>query len=116
MDPLLIMALLLVMVPLIVAAIVIVPPYLGMYGTLYWMYLPEEDGAPHPLAGQATHYSSIVQQYQKLLDFWRESPEAGFIELAVPLFTPPLLGGCVSLFLLWRFYCYVRGIFRVDNL
>lgn len=106
----------LLLVPVILAAIVLIPPYIGMWVSLYWIYKPE-DGSEHPIGSFSFDYEPIIHQYFKVYDFWASGGEkAEQMDITLPLLLPPALGALVSLILLYQFVMYIRRLSCVDSI
>jgi hypothetical protein len=90
------------------AVALLVPFYIGIYMSLWWLYAPQDGGA-HPIAGQFWQMRWVMKHYQQLLDFWRlrDAP------IGLELFAPPIAGALLGLVCLYLFSRYVRSIFRL---
>lgn len=103
-----------VVLPLLLLAIVLIPPYLGIWSALYWLYDPGGSGR-NPMGGTLFYYKVITQQYQTVfLHWWEHKDQVDFLSHTLPLLLPPLIGISIALYLLYKLIQYIRGIFRVD--
>ena len=80
-----------ILVPMLLAAMLLVPPYLGMYGAAYIVYAPEQ--GINPLIGRVGDIFFIINTYDQLLAFWvAHITQLGFFSHALPIAGLPL--GC----------------------
>jgi hypothetical protein len=85
------------LVPLLLAAVLLLPPYLGMLSAVYIVYMPAQ-GA-HPLAGHFYDVFFVVNAYDQLLGYWSHNVmKLGFFEYALPI---ALLPAACTVFSIW---------------
>ena len=81
--------LLALLVPMLLAAVLVVPPYLGMFAATYIVYAPA-DGA-NPMTSQILNIFYIIDAYEQLLMHWfSHMTEMSFIHYTLPVVGLPL--------------------------
>ena len=85
-------------VPLLLAAVLLLPPYLGMFGATYLVYAPVEGVSP--IADKLLNVFYIIDAYERLLSHWlSHMGSVGFIDYTLPVVGLPLLCTIGSLWL-----------------
>ena len=113
MDPIMIMTIMVLLVPVVFFIITFMPFYIGVWASLYMLYAPD-GGGPNPVMAMKFEYSHVFAQYLKLYRHWQENG-ATVENMEVLLFGPPAIGALASLIFGYRFIVYLRNIFRVSD-
>lgn len=113
MDPMTLLTVLVLMVPIVGSLAFFAPIYAGMLTSLYLIYQPE-DQARNPVLDMKFKIGKVVDSYERLFDYWRLYGEAlSLHDFTLPLLVPPIVGTLVGLFFLYRFYLFCQNVFRL---
>jgi ABC-type glucose/galactose transport system permease subunit len=100
-----IVALLALLVPIVMMAILFIPPYVAALISLWMIY---GDTILH----KWDRFGLVVSTFQKLYRQWETAPSATVTNFFVPVFGPLIVGCLISAWLMWRFMRYVRNVFE----
>lgn len=85
-------------VPILLAFILMVPPYLGMYAASYLIYIAPDQA--NPLAGRILEVFYIFDVYSSLLRYWSQHHATlSFIHYTLPLIGIPAVCSIGALWL-----------------
>ncbi|MCI5050584.1 MAG: hypothetical protein MRY32_09725 [Rickettsiales bacterium] len=113
MDPMTLMMVVFVGLPLLGFVVFFLPIYFGILTSLYIIYEPQ-DMAANPVGQMKFKIGKVIDSWQRLYDHWVLYGDAlSFQDFTMPLLAPPVLGLIVSVYLTYRYAMYCRGIFRL---
>lgn len=99
--------------PLILAAVILVPPYVGIALASYIIYYKSAD-AVHPLSGKLGDVFYMIDVYSKLFSHWAHHlTETSILSYALPLLLIPILGIMLSLWLGGKVARKLRDVFQM---
>lgn len=113
MDPIMIMTIMVLLVPVVFFIVAFMPLYIGVWASLYMIYAPQ-DGSPNPVMELKFEFSQVFDQYSRLYGYWRDNG-ATMENMEMMLFGPPAIGALASCIFTYRFVVYLRNIFRVSD-
>ncbi len=99
-----IIALLAIMVPFIMTAIIIVPIYASAVVGLYFIYGEQ-------IFEVWDRYNMIVSTYKQLYHQWETMPNLDIGNFFLPTFGPLMIGCAFTLVLVYMFIKYIRSVF-----
>lgn len=99
--------------PFLLAATLLVPPYLGMIAAAYIIY-DKAEAKVHPLSGKLGDVFYMIDVYTKLFSRWSSHiAEANVLSYSVPLIVLPLIGLVVALGLTSRLSVKLQNVFHM---
>lgn len=114
MDPLTMMTLLFVALPLAAVLAFCVPCYMGIWAGLYWVY--EVRKKPNPMPAIKYETSQVWDQFLLHVHVWQENASSlNMMDFAVPLFLPVTIGAIVGMTAAYGVILYSINIFRVTD-
>jgi hypothetical protein len=114
MNPLLFF-ILAILSPFILAAVMLVPPYVGIAAASYIIYYKPD--AVHPLAGKLGDVFYIIDVYSKLFSQWAyHLAETSILTYALPLLLLPILTIMLSIWLSGKVARKLRDVFQIGML
>ncbi len=115
MNPLLFF-ILAILSPIILAAVVLVPPYVGIAAASYIIYYKAAD-AVHPLSGKLGDVFYMIDVYSKLFSQWAHNlGETSILTYALPLLLIPILCIMLSLWLGGKVARKLKDVFQMGML
>jgi hypothetical protein len=100
-----IIAVLALLVPVIMMVILFVPPYACAIASLWFIY-------GHAIFSKWYKFGLVVSVFQKLYHQWEKSPALTVWNFFLPVFGPVIFGMLLSLWLMYRFMRYIKGVFQ----
>jgi hypothetical protein len=100
-----IIALLALLVPIIMMAILFIPPYLSALFSLWMIY---GDAILH----KWDRFGLVVSTFKRLYRQWETVPTLTVWDFFIPIFGPLFVGCGLSAWMMWRFIKYVRNVFE----
>lgn len=104
--------LLAILSPVLLATVMLVPPYVAIAATSYIIYY--KSGAPHPLADKLGDVFYMIDVYTQLFTQWsHHMMETSFFSYALPLLLIPIFGIMLSLWLSSKIATKLKDIFQL---
>lgn len=114
MDPVTMMWVLGIALPVAALLAFCVPAYLGIWAGLYWVY--EARGKANPMPALKYETSIVWDQFQIHLAHWQAHADAlPLMGFTVPLFLPTIIGVLTGAGMLYLVVMYAINIFRVTD-
>ncbi|MBN66715.1 MAG: hypothetical protein CMM94_04005 [Rickettsiales bacterium] len=108
MHPLLLFLLALV-IPTITVVLILAPTYIGILVATYLKYGDK-------IMPYKYDMFRIIDVWVRLKDFYfANSDKLDFVDHALPIFGPPVVGVLLTIFLVYKFVTYVINIFRLTS-
>ena len=112
-DPMTIMLVLCVLLPLAVLLAFCLPVYLGIWAGLYCVY--EARGKPNPMPALKYDLSAVLERFSAHWHYWQHSDTITFSGFTFPFLGPVALGLVCGLCFFFLAIRAVRDIFRVTD-
>lgn len=107
------MFLLAIFSPLLLAITLLVPPYAGILGASYFIYM-KSDAKTHPLDGKLDDVFYILDVYHNLLSQWlKHMSEMSVFGYSLPLLIPPVVGVVLAFWLTGKLARKLMDIFQL---
>ncbi len=100
-----VIAVLALLVPIIMMAILFIPSYACAILSLWFIY-------GDAIWRKWTKFGLVVNVFQQLYHQWRTSPALTVWNFFLPVFGPLIVGAVLSMVLMYLFVQYIRGIFK----
>ncbi len=89
--------LLAMIVPVLLAAVLLIPPYLGIFGAAYIIYTPAEGASP--LSDKWLDVFYVINVYNKLFMHWLNAKSVSFLYYTLPVVALPSLSTFISIWM-----------------
>lgn len=97
--------------PMLLAAVILIPPYAGITAASYAIYF--KSGAAHPLSGKFLDAPYMIDVYTKLFSNWsHHMADTSLLTYTLPLLLIPILGIMLSIWLLGKVARKLKDIFQ----